>query len=69
MDEGCMLELAPPPDIDPRPPMLGLRKDFAAAAAAAADGFLGDGGTVLLFIPGCPTSEGTEGVADGGRPP
>ena len=37
----------------------GFRKDFAAAAAAAAaaDGFLGDWGT---------TSEGTEGVVEGG---
>ena len=62
MAEGCMLEplegLA-----------LGLRKDFAAAAAAAAaaEGFRGEGGTLLL--PRCATSEGTDGVVDGGRPP
>ncbi len=58
-----MLELAP---AGPRL-ALGFRKDFAAAAAAAAaaDGFRGDGGT----FPWCPTSEGTDGVVDGGRPP
>lgn len=63
--EVCMvgaptLELAPE---DPR--TLGLRKDFAAAAAAAAaaDGFRGEGGTL---VPGCPTTDGTEGVVEGG---
>lgn len=58
------------PLADPRGPALGLRNDFAAAAAAAAaaEGFRGEGGT-LLPIPWCPTSEGTEGVADGGRAP
>ena len=56
-----MLEVAPLGGL-----ALGLRKDFAAAAAAAAaaDGFRGEGGTLLW-----PTSEGTEGVVEGGRPP
>jgi len=69
-----MLELAPPLAEDPRfpAPALGLRKDFAAAAAAAAaaDGLQGEGGTLLLLlIPWCRISDGTEGVVDGGRPP
>lgn len=52
----------------PRLEALGFRKDLAAAAAAAAaaDGFRGEGGGTL---PGWPTSEGTEGVVEDGRPP